>query len=113
MTLAIHPFDTIKVNCHVAGEGKYLPKVRLLEIGRDLVSKGGFRHLYVGWDSALLRSVLYTVSRAGIYVSLNANAAKKDRYGTVSIFQRMGHAAVAGGIGALLASPFDLICTRS
>lgn len=69
-TMVIQPLDTLKVNIQVASEklGKE-GKANTLSIGNvwRVITKSGFKGLYRGLDSAILRQIFYTSARIGFY----------------------------------------------
>ena len=70
-TMIIQPIDTLKVQIQVISEqlGKSLqPKDKsIFQIARVIHQKQGFKVLYRGLDSAILRQLFYASARLGSY----------------------------------------------
>lgn len=110
-TCVIQPIDMIKTQIQLASEGG-ASKISPITIAKNFVQENSFKALYRGLDSALLRQVLYTTTRFGIFYSLNDYFKSKNKGSPISLPQRMFAALVAGGIGAGFANPADLILIR-
>lgn len=110
-TCVVQPIDMIKTQIQLASEGG-AAKLSPISVARNFIAENGFKALYRGLDSALLRQVLYTTTRFGIFYSLNDSIKKKNKGKPASIFQKIGAALTAGGIGAAFANPADLILIR-
>lgn len=110
-TCVVQPIDMIKTQIQIASEGGS-SKINPIHITKDFIKQNSFLALYKGLDSALLRQVLYTTTRFGIFYSLSDAIKNKNKGKPVSTFQKVLSALTAGGIGAALANPADLILIR-
>lgn len=110
-TCVVQPIDMIKTQIQLASEGG-AKKISPVTLAKNFVKENGFKALYNGLDSALLRQVLYTTTRFGIFYTLNDYIKKKNKGKPANIFQKIGAALTAGGIGAAFANPADLILIR-
>ena len=110
-TCVIQPIDMIKTQIQLASEGG-ASKISPITTARNFIKENSFGALYRGLDSALLRQVLYTTTRFGIFYSLSDYFKKKNNGKDSSFTQKIGSALTAGGIGAAFANPADLILIR-
>jgi solute carrier family 25 oxoglutarate transporter 11 len=110
-TCVIQPIDMIKTQIQLASEGG-ASKISPITTAKNFIQENSFGALYRGLDSALLRQVLYTTTRFGIFYSLSDYFKKKNNGKDSSLSQKIGSALTAGGIGAAFANPADLILIR-
>jgi solute carrier family 25 oxoglutarate transporter 11 len=110
-TCVVQPIDMIKTQIQLSSESGST-KLSPIAVAKNFVQENSFKALYRGIDSALLRQVLYTTTRFGIFYSLNDYLVKKNKGKPVSVSQRVLSALTAGGIGAAFANPADLILIR-
>ena len=72
--------------------------------------KQGFRVMYRGLDSAILRQLVYASARLGLY-NFGINwANKSDR--KVNKLEKVGLSMISGLFGALVGTPFDIALIR-
>lgn len=110
-TCVIQPVDMIKTQIQLASEGG-ASKLSPFKVASEFVKQNSFKALYRGLDSALLRQVLYTTTRFGIFYSLLDYFKNKSGGKSPTVIQNASSAIVAGGIGAAFANPADLILIR-
>ena len=67
-TCVIQPIDMIKTQIQLASEGG-ASKISPITTAKNFIQENSFGALYRGLDSALLRQVLYTTTRFGIFYS--------------------------------------------
>lgn len=111
-TAIIQPVDMIKVRIQIKSEklGKGAD-VSPVTVFREMMANGqGFRQLYKGLDSALVRQITYTTTRMGVYKTLFNNY--KEKHGDVNIQMKSVFGVTAGFVGALVGNPADLILIR-
>ena len=111
-TTIIQPIDMIKVRIQIKSEklGKGAD-VSPVTVFREMMANGqGFKQMYKGLDSALVRQVTYTTARMGIYKTLFNNY--KEKHGDVSMKMKSVFGLSAGFFGALVGNPADLILIR-
>lgn len=111
-TCVVQPIDMIKTQIQLASAEGGVTKLSPISVFKKFISDNGYKALYRGLDSALLRQVLYTTTRFGIFYSLNDSIKKKNNGKPVNVFQKTFAALTAGGIGAAFANPADLILIR-
>ncbi len=110
-TCVVQPIDMIKTQIQLASEGGS-SKISPIDVAKNFVKENSYKALYRGLDSALLRQVLYTTTRFGIFYTLNDYITKSNNGKPSTIFQKISSALTAGGIGAAIANPADLILIR-
>lgn len=110
-TCCIQPMDYLKVQCQIQGEGKKGAKPNPLHIAKQTIKEYGFKRLYAGLDSALLRQATYTTARMGIYRTLMDKAGSSHSEG-VPLWLKCIFSLTAGGIGATIGNPCDLALVR-
>ena len=75
-----------------------------------MVKNEGVRTLYTGLSAGLLRQATYTTTRLGIYGSLYATFSKT--HGRPGLAMDLAFGMTAGGVGALVGTPADMVLTR-
>lgn len=93
-------------------KGEARAKASVLDVCRTLMTKeGGIKAFYKGIGSALMRQVVYTTMRLGIFYTALDTA--KQRYNKIlNPFEKAIASLTAGAISAFLANPFDLALIR-
>ena len=81
-----------------------------LSVGWKIVETEGFSSLYTGLSAGLMRQVLYTGSRLGLYDKFTA--AVKEPGQALPLHKTAACAIGAGGIAALICNPADLALIR-
>ena len=110
-TCVVQPIDMIKTQIQLVSESGS-SKISPISVAKNFVAENGVKALYRGLDSALLRQVLYTTTRFGIFYTLNDYIINKNKGKPANVLQKIGCALTAGGIGAAIANPADLILIR-
>eukprot|EP00746_Dinoflagellata_sp_MGD_P068560 gnl/MRDRNA2_/MRDRNA2_282010_c0_seq1.p1 gnl/MRDRNA2_/MRDRNA2_282010_c0~~gnl/MRDRNA2_/MRDRNA2_282010_c0_seq1.p1 ORF type:complete len:300 (-),score=39.56 gnl/MRDRNA2_/MRDRNA2_282010_c0_seq1:71-970(-) len=105
----VQPLDMVKVRIQLgAAEGGSTSPV---QIAANMLRQEGFFSMYQGISAALMRQVLYTGSRLGLY-DVFMEAARVPDEKTVSFFRSSLCALCAGGIAAVVGNPADLSLIR-
>jgi solute carrier family 25 oxoglutarate transporter 11 len=109
-TCVIQPVDYIKVQIQIRSEmgGKGLSPFAIL---KETIATHGVRRLYTGLDSAILRQLLYTSTRLGVFYQLSDRYNKKHKKKT-PILVNMLYSILCGAIGATVGNPADLCLIR-
>jgi solute carrier family 25 oxoglutarate transporter 11 len=77
-----------------------------------MLKESGVRSFYRGLDSALMRQIIYTTARFGIFFNL-VDYVKYGQGGqNLSFAQKGGCSLIAGGLGSFIGTPADLILIR-
>ena len=93
-------------------KGEAKAKASTWETARDLYNKeGGLKGFYKGIGSALMRQVVYTTMRLGIFYTV-LDVAKEKYHKTLSPGEKAIASLTAGAISAFMANPFDLALIR-
>jgi len=113
-TTILHPIDITKVRIQITseilGKAKGSNHISPIEAARQIIKEGGFRSLYKGLDAAVLRQVLYTTTRMGVYTTLFQYI--KEKEGSVSTGKKIASALTAGFLGSLIGNPADVALVR-
>jgi len=109
-TCVVQPVDYLKVQIQVRSElgGKGISPITIL---KETIATHGFKKLYVGLDSALLRQVLYTSTRLGVFYQLHDRYNKKHKK-KPPIQINMLYSMICGAVGAAVGNPADLCLVR-
>jgi solute carrier family 25 oxoglutarate transporter 11 len=107
--LLIHPVNTVCIRMNLAqtSGGSSLGVVGMLS---SMVRERGFLSLYNGLEAGLLRQVVYTTSRLGLFEHFRDELAKVR--GHTDIWSRLASATVAGGIAAFISCPVEVTLVR-
>jgi solute carrier family 25 (mitochondrial oxoglutarate transporter), member 11 len=109
-TLFIQPLDMVKVRIQLLSElGR--KNVGFLTVGKELIAENGFKYLYKGLDTAIVRQIFYGTTRLGLFYSFLDHFKKKNN-GEPTLFQKSISSISAGGIAAFVSNPADLILVR-
>ncbi|KAL2634721.1 hypothetical protein R1flu_006200 [Riccia fluitans] len=119
-----HPLDLIKVRMQLQGEtaapalagvshspssGTYCTGT--LSMGRQVVKTEGLKALYSGVSASILRQVLYSSTRLGLYDVLKAQMQGKNE-NTLPVHKKIAAGLAAGAIGAAVGCPADVAMVR-
>jgi len=108
-TTCIQPVDMIKVRIQLnATQGK---SVSPIAVTSDLIKNDGFAALYRGLSAGLLRQVVYTGARLGLY-DIFTEKAKSPGETKLPTYKVAACALGAGGIAAVVGTPCDLSLIR-
>lgn len=110
-TSILHPIDVIKTQIQLKSERGDL-KIHPFEVAKSFLKNNKFSQFYRGLDSALLRVVLYTTTRFGLFYSLKDSYDKKHPSSPAPLYLLALYAAIGGGVGAVIANPADLVLVR-
>eukprot|EP00826_Nyctotherus_ovalis_P046073 TRINITY_DN5164_c0_g1_i10.p1 TRINITY_DN5164_c0_g1~~TRINITY_DN5164_c0_g1_i10.p1 ORF type:complete len:267 (+),score=88.33 TRINITY_DN5164_c0_g1_i10:455-1255(+) len=100
----------VKTRMQLKGEAK--AKASVIDVCKTLFTKeGGVRAFYRGIGSALMRQVVYTTMRLGIFYTV-LDTAKQKRNKALNPFEKGVASITAGAISAFMANPFDLALIR-
>lgn len=124
---ATHPLDLIKVRMQLQGEGASPALAYALHgsnspvvarpgpfgVGIDVARSEGVKALYSGVSATLLRQVLYSSTRMGLYEYLKHQWRDETQEGSgLPLHKKVTAALVAGGFGAVVGNPADLAMVR-
>ena len=122
---ATHPLDLIKVRMQLQGETAvlgasalaYAPVGRAgpLGVGIEVARCEGVKALYSGVSATLLRQVLYSSTKIGLYEYLKhewREGESQEGESGLPLRKKVTAALVAGGFGAVVGSPADLAMVR-
>lgn len=107
-TAVIQPIDMIKVR--VQSNAAVGETTNPFTVGSKVIADEGFFALYKGLSAGVLRQVVYTGTRLGLYDLFMERAKGPD--GKVSFVNTSLCALSAGGLGALVGNPADLALIR-
>jgi hypothetical protein len=111
-TSATLPWESTKNNTYIKGEGLKQPNIRSFLVGQEVMSRYGFGKFFTGYDAVLGRSLAFQGTRGFAYLSLYKWFRSRDRYSTVSVWNRGMAAMIAGFIGGYVSAPFEIAVTR-
>lgn len=104
--IATNPMEIVKIRMQTQHNLPVQERLNGLQIARSL----GFKGMYYGTKSTLMRDVPYGVIFFPTYANLKLWAARED--GTNSILSIIASGAAAGAIAAACVTPSDVIKTR-
>lgn len=110
-TCCIQPIDFVKVQIQIrseAGQKGLSPYT----VFKDTLATHGMKKFYAGLDSALLRQVLYTSTRLGIFYQLTDQYTKSHGGSKPPVSLNALYSLVCGAVGSFVANPADLILIR-
>eukprot|EP00831_Metopus_contortus_P010287 TRINITY_DN13_c0_g1_i3.p1 TRINITY_DN13_c0_g1~~TRINITY_DN13_c0_g1_i3.p1 ORF type:complete len:310 (+),score=45.87 TRINITY_DN13_c0_g1_i3:168-1097(+) len=109
-TCVIQPLDMVKTRFQLYSESK--GKIGLKGICKDLYTKeGGIKGFYRGLGAALMRQIVYTTMRLGIFYTI-MDMGKEKRGRPLNAGEKALASLFAGGVSAFMATPFDLALIR-
>ncbi|XP_011506134.1 PREDICTED: kidney mitochondrial carrier protein 1 isoform X2 [Ceratosolen solmsi marchali] len=114
--LGTFPLDTTKTRLQIQGQkhDKKYSKLKysgMIDALAKITKQEGFKGLYSGISSAILRQATYGTIKFGTYYSLKQSAT--DRWGTNDIVLiNIVCAAIAGAISSAIANPTDVVKVR-
>jgi hypothetical protein len=106
-----HPIEVVKVRIQMVGElQKKTGRTPMLSKSWEIITKEGIRKgLYSGLSASMLRQVVYTGLRFGMYSKVAATISPSGR---LSLFQRVVASLITGGLAAFMANPLDIVLVR-
>merc|ERR1719159_228710 len=108
-TVAIQPIDMVKVRIQLgAAEGG---STNPITIAIEMIKEEGFGSMYKGLSAGLLRQVVYTGARLGLY-DIFTEAAKSPGEKSMPFWKVSACALSAGGLAAIIGNPADLSLIR-
>ncbi|CAJ1940237.1 unnamed protein product [Sphenostylis stenocarpa] len=125
-----HPLDLIKVRMQLQGEtppsnlrpalafhrsSVHAPpaKVGPIAVGIKLVQQEGVAALFSGVSATILRQLLYSTTRMGLYDMLKKKwSDPNSTSGTMPLAYKITAGLIAGGIGAAVGNPADVAMVR-
>merc|ERR1719158_2691661 len=108
-TVCIQPIDMVKVRIQLgAAEGG---STNPFSIASTMIKEEGFGALYKGLSAGLLRQVVYTGARLGLY-DIFTEKAKSPGETKLPTYKVAACALGAGGIAAVVGTPCDLSLIR-
>jgi len=106
-----HPLDVMKVRMQLTGEGGG-QKASVGAVVKNLLAEGGPKQLYSGLSAALLRQVFYGSSRLGLFNTSLDYFQHHNNGKPLPFYTKTGLALGAGGLAAVIGTPFDLALVR-
>jgi len=110
-TVVIQPIDFLKVQIQVKSE-MGVKNLNPFTITRDIYKQKGIGVFYKGLDSALLRQMVYTSTRLGLFYNLKDYLTRRSGGKAPSMFVNSCTSLVAGAVGAFAGNPADLALIR-
>ncbi|CAM6117820.1 unnamed protein product [Calypogeia fissa] len=123
-----HPLDLIKVRMQLQGEiaapASYLlagispsnlqtrQSGNALAVGRQVVQTEGVMALYSGVTASILRQVLYSSTRLGLYEVIKSQWTSSSGDKTLPLHKKIAAGLIAGGVGAAVGNPADVALIR-
>ncbi|XP_027347898.1 mitochondrial uncoupling protein 5-like [Abrus precatorius] len=128
-----HPLDLIKVRMQLQGEtqasnlrpalafnpsSSHAPphppaKVGPITVGVKLVQQEGVAALFSGVSATVLRQLLYSTTRMGLYDMLKTKwSDPNSASGSMPLTRKIAAGLIAGGIGAAVGNPADVAMVR-
>ncbi|BBN10961.1 solute carrier family 25 (mitochondrial oxoglutarate transporter), member 11 [Marchantia polymorpha subsp. ruderalis] len=123
---ATHPLDLIKVRMQLQGEAA-APAPALasasgssfstsygtgtISMGRQVVRAEGVKALYSGVSASILRQVLYSSTRLGLYEVLKVQM-QDEHEKSLPLHKKIAAGLAAGGVGAAVGCPADVALVR-
>ncbi|XP_057415077.1 mitochondrial uncoupling protein 5-like [Lotus japonicus] len=125
-----HPLDLIKVRMQLQGEAQsqnLRPSLAFnptsthppppaaarpgpIAVGVKLVQQEGFAALFSGVSATVLRQLLYSSTRMGLYDMMKKKWSNPN--GTMPLTNKIAAGLIAGGIGAAVGNPADVAMVR-
>jgi solute carrier family 25 oxoglutarate transporter 11 len=110
-TTVIQPIDFIKVQIQVRSE-MGSKELNPFTITKSIYKETGkISTFYKGLDSALLRQILYTSTRVGLFYNIKDYIVKKKGK-QPSLFENACASVFAGALGSIVGNPADLALVR-
>jgi len=113
-TTTLQPIDITKIRIQILSEtfGKAgdTRAISFMKAAKQILREDGIRGFYKGLDAALLRQLLYTTTRMGVYTTSFEKI--KEREGSVSTSNKIKCALIAGFLGSALGNPADVALVR-
>lgn len=111
----LYPIDLTKVRIQIRSEelGKAGHKgehISPFTMAREVYKTDGIRGFYKGVDSSIVRQLLFSTTRMGVYKTMFD--AMKEADGTVSPLKKFYAAFVAGFLGSVIGNPADVSMIR-
>ena len=106
------PIDYVKVQVQVLAEGHRHYRSHPISLCRDIFRTRGVPEFYKGLSGAVCRQLILATIRLGLYKTLHDRAQAKSPTGTVSLASKLSLSFFCGGLGAWIATPFDLALVR-
>lgn len=126
-----HPLDLLKVRMQLQGEtqkpnlrpalafqpgtvhpSRPQPRVGLITVGVKLVQQEGVAALFSGVSATVLRQLLYSTTRMGLYDMFKKKWSDPNAGGTMPLTTKITAGLISGGIGAAVGNPADVAMVR-
>ncbi|XP_012059684.1 PREDICTED: mitochondrial 2-oxoglutarate/malate carrier protein-like [Atta cephalotes] len=101
--IVTHPMDVIKIRMQVSQDSLRIAAFRTL-------CTNGVCGFYAGLSAALLRQLIYTTSRLGIYTTLLDIG--EQHFGYLNYVTMVSFGMIAGVMGSFIGTPTDLVLIR-
>lgn len=107
-----HPLDLIKVRMQLQGELNVgAPKGGPLAVGIRVIQTEGSMALFSGVSATMMRQLLYSTTRMGLYDIFKENWKEKGS-SNLPLFKKIAAGLIAGGVGAAVGNPADVAMVR-
>lgn len=109
------PFDKLKVRLQQQGEkagqnDKKEAKGEILQLGKRILKKEGFKSFYIGVDATIFRQMTYAAFRLGLYKLLYRIRAESK--GSVPFTEKIVLSSFSGLMSSFLSNPIDVCLLR-
>ena len=112
-TTFVQPIDMVKVRIQIlAGENPgsvFKPMAVAKNIWK---TDGGLKGFYRGIDSAYMRQAVYSTARIGLFYNITEYMKQRNGGSKPTFLQNCTASLIAGGLGAFIGTPADLILIR-
>ena len=106
-TSIVQPLDLVKTRLQISTPGQYSSTGHCIQ---TVYSGEGIRGFYVGLSAALLRQIVYTSTRLGIYTTLMDQKTSDGK--PPPLWKKGLYGMIAGGTGAAVANPTEVCLIR-
>ncbi|CAI5525080.1 unnamed protein product [Closterium sp. Naga37s-1] len=119
--VATHPLDLLKVRMQLLGEGSAKAAAGAtgapggaLRVAAEVVRENGVKGLFTGVSATMMRQILYSATRMGIYDILKHKMEEQPHMapGGLPMYKKVGAGLVSGAIGAAVGNPADMAMVR-
>ncbi|CAI7798343.1 unnamed protein product [Closterium sp. NIES-53] len=119
--VATHPLDLLKVRMQLLGEGSAKATAGAtgapggaLRVAAEVMRENGVKGLFTGVSATMMRQILYSATRMGIYDILKHKMEEQPHMapGGLPMYKKVGAGLLSGAIGAAVGNPADMAMVR-